>query len=126
MGYEIESIALFDADQDGDLDVYLVSGGNLESSGKALNEDRLLINDGTGNFTVAEDSIPLLYSNGSVVRPFDYDYDGDLDLFVGGRNKPNAFPLADQSFLLENNQGKFKAVGATVYSPTITKSALPS
>ena len=115
MGYEIESIALFDADQDGDLDVYLVSGGNLESSGKALNEDRLLINDGTGNFTVAEDSIPLLYSNGSVVRPFDYDYDGDLDLFVGGRNKPNAFPLADQSFLLENNQGKFKAVGATVF-----------
>ena len=108
--YEIESIALFDADQDDDLDLYLVSGGNVESSGKALNEDRLLLNDGKGNFNPVAGALPLLYSNGSVVRPFDYDNDGDLDLFVGGRNKPNAFPLADSSFLLENNQGKFKTV----------------
>ena len=108
--YEIESIALFDADQDDDLDLYLVSGGNVESSGKALNEDRLLLNDGKGNFNPVAGALPLLYSNGSVVRPFDYDNDGDLDLFVGGRNKPNAFPLADPSFLLENNQGKFKTV----------------
>ena len=110
MAYEIESIALFDADQDDDLDLYLVSGGNVESSGKALNEDRLLLNDGKGNFNPVAGTLPLLYSNGSVVRPFDYDNDGDLDLFVGGRNKPNAFPLADQSFLLENNQGEFKTV----------------
>ena len=116
MVYEIESIALFDADQDDDLDLYLVSGGNVESSDKALNEDRLLFNDGKGKFNLITDALPVLNSNGSVVRPFDYDYDGDLDLFIGGRNKPNAFPLADQSFLLENKQGEFKKVDSDFFS----------
>lgn len=113
--YEIESIALFDADQDGDLDLYLVSGGNMEDSGRAKHEDRLLLNNGKGNFKISKGNLPVIYSNGAVVRPFDYDLDGDMDLFIGGKNKPNAFPLADESFLLENTSGKFKSVGPKVF-----------
>ncbi len=113
--YEIESIALFDADQDGDLDMYLVSGGNTEDSGRAKYEDRLLINNGKGVFEIEKENIPEIYSNGAVVRPFDYDLDGDMDLFIGGRNKSNEFPLADQSFLLENKSGKFKSADPKVF-----------
>ena len=106
--YEVESMTLFDADQDGDLDLYLVSGGNQFEAGSELYGDRLLINDGYGNFVNDLKRIPNLNANGCVVRPIDYDLDGDIDLFIGGHNKPGSYPLADKSYLLNNNNGYFE------------------
>ena len=93
--------ALFDADGDGDRDLYIVSGGNELPPGNALLRDALLLNNGKGVFSPAQDYEPLSH-NGSCVRPADFDGDGDLDLFVGSRSLPGAYGLPPEQFLLEN------------------------
>lgn len=103
--YEEESMALFDLDNDGDLDLYLVSGSNEFAKGERYYEDRLLLNDGKGNFSLANDRMPIVNSSGSVVRTVDFDNDGYLDLFVGGRTPIGEYPIPDKSFLLKNNKG---------------------
>lgn len=110
---EFEDIAAFDVENDGDLDLYLMSGGNEFQKNDPRYQDRILINDGKGNFKYAPQCLPKLATNGSVVRPFDYDADGDIDLFIGGRNIPNEYPFAEKSFLLENVGGKFFDVTQT-------------
>ncbi len=104
--------AFFDADGDGDEDLYLVRGGNEIPAGNPLLSDRLLMNDGKGGFTPAEPgALPDLKHNGSCARPADFDGDGDTDLFVGSRSLPGAYGWTPFQFLLENNgQGHFKDV----------------
>jgi len=102
--------ALFDADNDGDLDFYVVSGGNEFIRGEPQLLDRLYINDGTGSFSFSEGSIPAIGSSGSVVKPADFDNDGDLDLFIGGRMMPRGYPLPANSYLLRNNHGTFEDI----------------
>jgi len=114
--YGVESIALFDVDNDGDLDMYLVSGGNQFEFDSTFYQDRILINNGNGHFKWDESILPKITSNGSVVRAIDYDLDGYIDVFVGGRNKPNAYPLADKSYLLKNINGKFEDVTSVVFN----------
>lgn len=104
----------FDADGDKDLDLYVVSGGNAAPKDAAVYQDRLYTNDGKGNFTKATDALPSETSSGSCVTAADYDGDGDLDLFVGGRVMPAFYPYAPQSFIFQNNGGKFTDVTATV------------
>ena len=93
--------AFFDADGDGDLDLYIARGGNELKIGNPLLTDLLLINDGKGGFTRGE--LPFMSHNGSCVKPCDFDGDGDIDLFVGSRSVPGAYGLSPEQFLLEND-----------------------
>ena len=99
-----------DIDGDLDLDLYVVSGGNdFEQNDPAL-KDRLYINDGEGNFSIASQTLDIPLANGSRVVPCDFDSDGDMDLFVAGRQVPGKYPYADNSVLLENINGVFKDI----------------
>lgn len=106
----------FDADADGDLDLYVVSGSNEFLTGDAALADRLYVNDGIGNFKKAADgAIPKEYSNGSCVTAADYDKDGDLDLFVGSGVNGEQFPFPAFGGMLRNDTDpKTKAVKFTV------------
>ena len=122
--FEDTAVALFDKDGDGDLDLYLGSGGNHAQPITRPMQDRLYENDGAGNFKKAIRSLPAIGFNTSVVLPFDLDEDGDLDLFVGSRSMPGNYGLPTKSYILENDgKGKFKDVTRDVY-PQFQKSRL--
>lgn len=106
---------LFDADGDGDLDLYIARGSAQYPSGDILYKDQLLINDGKGNFADFSGAIPDLNTNSSCVKAADFDNDGDLDLFVGSRVLPFAYPSSDRSYIFENQSenGTLKFVDVT-------------
>ncbi|PKA96825.1 VCBS repeat protein [Flavobacteriaceae bacterium MAR_2009_75] len=102
---------LFDADGDGDLDLYIARGCAQYPENHEFYTDILMINDGEGNFKYVVDGLPDLRSNSSAVKAADFDRDGDLDLFIGSRVLPFSYPKADRSYILRNestaNEPKF-------------------
>lgn len=109
----------FDADGDGDPDIYAASGGYEFAENDPLLQDRLYLNDGKGNFTKAASALPQMLTSTGCVKAADIDGDGDIDLFVGGRVVPGKYPNTPHSYILINDgKGNFKDETDTV-SPSL-------
>lgn len=93
----------FDANNDRLPDLYIVSGGNEAPGGSPYYQDRLYVNMGAGIFKKQSSALPEMHISGACAKPFDYDRDGDLDLFIGGRLKPRNYPMPASSFILRND-----------------------
>lgn len=100
---EDEGLLLFDADGDGDPDLYIASGGLEGKHNTSVYQDKLYINDGKGNFTEDSTALPQNFTSKFCVRAIDYDKDGDLDLFVSGRVDPGNYPKPVSSFIFRND-----------------------
>ena len=107
--FEDVSAELFDFDNDGDLDLYVSSGGSVYNKNSGFYQDRLYENQGTSFTSIA---LPQMYTSTSHATPLDYDNDGDLDLFVGGQIVPGEYPKIPKSYLLENVDGNYQDVTA--------------
>ena len=109
--YEDVAVLFFDCDHDGDEDLFIGAGGNNQPPRNQYLQHRLYRNNGNGQFVKDQNAFPVNFSNISVVVPMDYDSDGDIDLFVGGRNISYSYGLVPYSYIYENNGiGKFTDV----------------
>lgn len=102
--YEDHGALFFDADMDGDSDMFVISGGYEANSPQAW-QSRLYIND--NGFKHAIGAIPLLEGVGLRAAAYDYDQDGDQDIFLGGRVTPGKYPVTPKSYVLRNDRNRF-------------------
>lgn len=112
--------AFIDVDNDGDQDLYIVRGGNELNEGHTFLQDLLYLNNGQGNFSRAKNWLPEMKSSGGRIIPGDYDGDGDIDLFVTGRQKPGNYPLPGRSYLLRNDGNKYTDITETL-APSLAR-----
>jgi hypothetical protein len=118
MRCEDMGLLLFDADGDGDLDLYCASGSDEFTANSKSYQDRLFVNNGRGEFALDTLALPQNFTSKSCVRAVDFDHDGDLDLFVAGRCLPGKYPTPVSSFIYrndsENGHIKFTDVTSSV------------
>ena len=120
---EDEGSVLFDADGDGDLDLLVTYGDMRFSDTSQYYQPRLYLNDGKGNFTLSPNAIPAnVRTIACCVAVADYDGDGQMDIFIGGRVSKE-YPLSPRSFLLKNNKGIFTDVTDKV-CPALSKAGM--
>ena len=115
----------FDANNDGFADLYVVSGGNVYEDGSPEYQDRLYMNDGKGNFIKTIDALPIMTSSKCAIAVGDFDKDGYIDVFIGGRGIPGSFPLASKSYLLHNNSKNGTVTFTDVTDDICTSMRLP-
>lgn len=108
--YEDTDAIFFDADNDGDMDLYVCSGSNEFEALDKRYQDRIYLNNGDGGFELASTMLPEMFTSSGTVSAHDYDGDGDFDLFVGGRLSPRKYPMPGQSYILRNDGGSFSDV----------------
>jgi len=113
--YEDMGALWLDVDGDGDLDLYVVSGGVEAEPGDASFQDRLYLNEGKNQFSDGtEQWLPQLTNSGGVAAAADFDRNGTVDIFIGGRIVPGQFPTAPQSVLLVNDGSQFSVADSEV------------
>lgn len=106
--YEDTAAAAFDADQDGDLDLLVASGGNQSEQFRRY-RPRLYLNNGKGRFDLSDKGLPSTFKNMSVVAPYDFDQDGDIDVFIGSRSVAGTYGVSPDHLFLENlGEGQFR------------------
>ena len=111
----------FDADGDGDQDLYVVSGGNEFSRKAPALTDRLYLNDGRGGFSPAKDRLPRQITSGGCVAVADYDRDGDIDLFIGSRSIPWQYGMTPESYLLQNDGRGFFSLADAAWNDAVSQ-----
>lgn len=126
VSFEETDAAFFDADGDQDLDLYLVNAGNQRGERSIVNADQLYLNNGKGFFSKTEKRLPDLKQQGSCVRPFDFDQDGDMDLFVGTRILHRNYGKSPSSFLLENDGKGFFTDATTKWAGDLSNLGMVS
>lgn len=99
---DLEAV-FFDADGDGDQDIFVASGGNEFEEGAEQLRPRLYLNDGRGFFQKSPEALPEIRASAQAVTAADFDQDGDVDVFLGGRLVAGKWPIAPRSFLLKND-----------------------
>ncbi|MEP6928154.1 MAG: VCBS repeat-containing protein [Ginsengibacter sp.] len=118
---EDRGLLLFDADNDGDLDLYISAGGYQYDSGTKAYTDVLYINNGKGEFIADTSALPLNTTSKFCVRAVDCDKDGDLDLFIAGRVDPHSYPKPVSSFIYRND-----TKNGIVHFTDVTKEIAPA
>jgi hypothetical protein len=117
----VKDAVFFDADADGDEDLYVVTGGNEFQENDPALQDKLFINNGKGKFHDQPNALPQMFNSGCSVTTGDFNHDGSPDLFVGGRSIPGKYPLSPRSYLLANNgKGKFTDVTSEFCAALLT------
>jgi enediyne biosynthesis protein E4 len=103
LGFEDISAVFFDADNDGDQDLFLGAGGNNKPSFNKDMQNRLYVNDGKGNFTISAKPLPKNMGNTGILLPYDIDDDGDLDVFAASRCMPANYGVTPESCIYIND-----------------------